>query len=311
LRAINDSIPAELERICLKAVTKNVTDRYTTALDFADDLDRWRSGCHTGSVTPDITPLVAARTRHIKLLVVAACGLLLGLVVWQTLPGILTVGQKQQPQVVVAAAPAVVPAVEQEGWESLFQEPPVIIAWQAGFGQEPPTFNRKTNSYSVMSQTHTWMATANSHTANSIKLRADVEMANWHGNAGLFWDLHVDRDSGKRVAWAIVVKRFDTNSPVVTLQIVDLVLERGLGDRDTIREFNIVNQINAPLPKASSAHIEVAVNSAALRVQVDDFTWEPTAGFENRFWLGAEPGFVGMLGNAGRATVRKFEGCLK
>jgi serine/threonine protein kinase/formylglycine-generating enzyme required for sulfatase activity len=37
-RQTNDSIPKELERICLKAVSKRATDRYTTAKDFADDL---------------------------------------------------------------------------------------------------------------------------------------------------------------------------------------------------------------------------------------------------------------------------------
>ena len=37
-RQINDTIPKELERICLKALSKRVTDRYTTAKDMADDL---------------------------------------------------------------------------------------------------------------------------------------------------------------------------------------------------------------------------------------------------------------------------------
>jgi serine/threonine protein kinase/formylglycine-generating enzyme required for sulfatase activity len=37
-RQINDIIPKELERICLKALSKRATDRYTTAKDFADDL---------------------------------------------------------------------------------------------------------------------------------------------------------------------------------------------------------------------------------------------------------------------------------
>jgi hypothetical protein len=38
LRQIKDSIPAELERICLKALSKRVNERYTTAKDFADEL---------------------------------------------------------------------------------------------------------------------------------------------------------------------------------------------------------------------------------------------------------------------------------
>ena len=37
-RQINDTIPKELERICLKALAKRATDRYSTARDMADDL---------------------------------------------------------------------------------------------------------------------------------------------------------------------------------------------------------------------------------------------------------------------------------
>jgi len=37
-RQIDDTIPKEVERICLKALSKRATDRYTTAKDLADDL---------------------------------------------------------------------------------------------------------------------------------------------------------------------------------------------------------------------------------------------------------------------------------
>ena len=37
-RQIDDAIPKELERICLKALSKRASDRYTTARDLADDL---------------------------------------------------------------------------------------------------------------------------------------------------------------------------------------------------------------------------------------------------------------------------------
>ncbi len=42
-RQTNDTIPKELERICLRALSKRATDRYTTAKDFADDLRHWLS----------------------------------------------------------------------------------------------------------------------------------------------------------------------------------------------------------------------------------------------------------------------------
>ena len=37
-RQINDAVPRELERICLKSLSRRASDRYTTALDLADDL---------------------------------------------------------------------------------------------------------------------------------------------------------------------------------------------------------------------------------------------------------------------------------
>ena len=40
-RELDDTIPVELERICLKALSKRVSDRYTTAVELADDLLHW------------------------------------------------------------------------------------------------------------------------------------------------------------------------------------------------------------------------------------------------------------------------------
>ncbi len=40
-RDLRNTIPAELERICLKALSKRASDRYATAADFAADLEQW------------------------------------------------------------------------------------------------------------------------------------------------------------------------------------------------------------------------------------------------------------------------------
>jgi eukaryotic-like serine/threonine-protein kinase len=42
LRQIDDQIPRELERICLKALSKRPSNRYSTAMDMADDLRRFK-----------------------------------------------------------------------------------------------------------------------------------------------------------------------------------------------------------------------------------------------------------------------------
>jgi serine/threonine protein kinase/formylglycine-generating enzyme required for sulfatase activity len=42
-RQLNDTIPKELDRVCLKALSKRVSDRYSTALDLAEDLRHWQA----------------------------------------------------------------------------------------------------------------------------------------------------------------------------------------------------------------------------------------------------------------------------
>ena len=54
-RQIDDTIPKELERICLKALSKRASDRYTTAMDMADDL-RFFLQTVLGTPSPVIAP---------------------------------------------------------------------------------------------------------------------------------------------------------------------------------------------------------------------------------------------------------------
>jgi serine/threonine protein kinase/formylglycine-generating enzyme required for sulfatase activity len=42
-RQLDDLIPKELDRICLRALGKRASDRYSTAIDFAEDLRHWQS----------------------------------------------------------------------------------------------------------------------------------------------------------------------------------------------------------------------------------------------------------------------------
>jgi eukaryotic-like serine/threonine-protein kinase len=51
-RQIDDRIPKELERICLKALSKRASERYTTARDMADDLRCWRTHSTDTGVLP-------------------------------------------------------------------------------------------------------------------------------------------------------------------------------------------------------------------------------------------------------------------
>ena len=54
-RQYDDSIPKELERICLKSLSKRASDRYTTAKDMADDLRHFVSDARQTGAVPRST----------------------------------------------------------------------------------------------------------------------------------------------------------------------------------------------------------------------------------------------------------------
>lgn len=82
-RQLNHAIPRELERICMKALSKKISDRYPTAADMAEDLEQWRtSDMSVGSVAsarmaplslPDT--LTTDRTLDLETVVVVPHGL--------------------------------------------------------------------------------------------------------------------------------------------------------------------------------------------------------------------------------------------
>jgi formylglycine-generating enzyme required for sulfatase activity len=65
-RQINDQIPKELERICLKALAKRATDRYSTARDMADDLRSFLAEASGGSLSGGLPAPVGLDSRAIR-----------------------------------------------------------------------------------------------------------------------------------------------------------------------------------------------------------------------------------------------------
>lgn len=60
-RRLWDSVPSELERICLKALSKRVSDRYSTATAFAEDLEEWLKPSSVETVTTKKTVQVVPK----------------------------------------------------------------------------------------------------------------------------------------------------------------------------------------------------------------------------------------------------------
>ena len=63
-RQIRREIPSDLESICLKAMRQEVDERYETAAEFAEDLDRYLSGESTRAASSGLLDVVARELRR-------------------------------------------------------------------------------------------------------------------------------------------------------------------------------------------------------------------------------------------------------
>src|SRR5262249_16979021 len=73
---LNKAIPAELETIVLKAMAKNLEERYSTAQELADDLRRYLEDKPIKAKRPSLRQRAQKWARRHKTLVRAAAGLL-------------------------------------------------------------------------------------------------------------------------------------------------------------------------------------------------------------------------------------------
>ncbi len=119
LRTIDETISPELERVCLKCLSKAVEDRYTTAADLARDL----TGClekEPTTLSPPDTPRRPRRTVLVgSLLTVVALALLVVFHPWSPAPPGKTALQPTAPRASVEPTPGV--------WNNLLDEPPSIL----------------------------------------------------------------------------------------------------------------------------------------------------------------------------------------
>jgi predicted Ser/Thr protein kinase/energy-coupling factor transporter ATP-binding protein EcfA2 len=63
-RQLNDAIPKELDRICLKGLALRASDRFSTAKDFADELEHWLSSSATQASLPHQPQEMGEIMRH-------------------------------------------------------------------------------------------------------------------------------------------------------------------------------------------------------------------------------------------------------
>ena len=189
LRTIDDTIPVELERICLKCLARNVEERFTTAADLARELRALEvpAGAHS------------PRGKSAWLLVALTAGVVIAAVLlWgrfrpsppdssdpqsQT-PGSNSGGSKQDPENSVEA-----------DWRKRLGRLPEKILWPGFRGKSTEIFDPNHNAYQVFSSGIRLYDLGKLPDGASV-VSVEIEQPKRSGNIGIFLGYHEGRVQG-------------------------------------------------------------------------------------------------------------------
>ena len=304
-RSIDDSLPAELERICLKCLARSLADRYTTALDLANDLTHWQER----SATPSGSQVSRDWGKRPSLVVAITAVAVLA----AFLSGMFARRADDTPPKVqsknvlgIVAAPSLGSSVLQPGRSvSLFERQPTIIVWRPGVNQEPPIHDLQAKTYTIRSPGDLMLASTMTQPQQPFVLHATFSIQDDVGSAGFVWGLHTTKRDGIRRCYAIYLRRLRENRPW-SLLVEELQLQRIGGDRSVVRSTLAYEERNVEIENGDHVRlvIEVSADRISLRLN-DEPAWEPTTDERAAQYLPDQPAEIGVLGNGSRVTFHE------
>jgi serine/threonine protein kinase len=259
-RTIDDSIPRDLERICLKCLSKAAGERYSTARDLADDLRKWLSS----------TTVAAARRSPGQIVFAVSAAILLLAVVVVAIqqrerqpapstpsggpkrPGDSVDGAKDNPPAEplepgplkgAGAASSSLSALE-HAWQSELGALPREIIWPGyksggvhGFRQDP-------QAYEVISEPIRVIQLGTLERP-SARLGITLEQPVWSGSVGLFLgyrDAETAEGRAAQMQW-IYGERFETREgrPVYRIRRAVVRISPLLGYSVPVKELGYVD----------------------------------------------------------------------
>ena len=214
LRAIDDNVPPELERICLKCLSKEVSHRYTTAADVAHDVRRWsRSRTKSPRRIPAVV-LWGAVALSVSIPVsVLTVQWLTGQ--WLTGPraaatsGTVTTddGQPQHGSRPASATTGgetsggetSAAAADPLGWRTRLGADPVELLWPAYRGTSAIGFRNELQAYEINSDA-VRLVQLGKLAEPATKVAISFRQPLWHGGAGLFFGYREGHYEGRLCA---------------------------------------------------------------------------------------------------------------
>ena len=257
-RSIDDTIPVELERICLRCLEKEVSKRYSTGRDLADDLQKWIA--------------LQQPVSHRGHLAIATLALLLAGV------GLFAFGSKNK----VTAIPSVedpTVTLDQRGQRlELLGQPLDEIATLKGDATDFLHLDNVERTLTLRSERNLWVLAANDRGRPPLSIRGTMLVDGWIGSAGFVWGLSNDPKAfpaRNPQCFAILLERYDPNGPV-KLSLKQLFIDEFLQGSRWVNHVKTLAEAPVKGPVNRFQALEVVLHETGVEVWIDgQVVWKP------------------------------------
>ncbi len=262
LRTVDDTIPEELERICMKCLAKSVTDRYTTAGDLARDLRKWLAESDGAGRSNGTTQAPFERTLLQRYGL--GVGFTIGMVLVIAIIAAFSFQSFLRPDPLPKTQPDSPPVIEPSplspnGWHPLWLEKPGKLV---GPADSTATLDLDNQMILVVSEKGTCLALFGEIWESTYKFRVQVKPFDWKTKFAIVFGYHSDPKT-KFYRFQMIRPRFSIeNNKKSELTIYRLLMPNFHGGNENFLAARPItySTLNDVFPKKERLEISVIDN---------------------------------------------------
>ncbi len=321
-RQLVEGIPSELERICLRCLSKPISGRWKTARDLASALRAWHAASPLGAIEPPSSVALVGTSRSIGRWKTAASAIAVSAVAVSLLAFALQPAKKGEEERLAAIAPA---RTELRAWsfddQAPFRQFPLLtrsprrLAWPIPGRAASLDHDADEAKLSINSKSLTLVELGQTQ-ATEFRLDAELFKSANAGSSGLFWGYQSDSTHPKRSScFAVFLKCFAGVKSQPSFHVVASYLEfieAPSGEISMCTQVDIVSDPVEP-PQARGDQLECSVNrfgfgevmwnrQSLTRILNAASKWASEDKAESRKWRTA--GHYGVMNMMGSTLVR-------
>ena len=304
LRSIDDTIPIQLDEICLKCLAKDVKHRYATGTDLAAALDAYLTSIpETVGVPKPTRPSPWYKDYFWNPISAVVVTSLVAGTIW-SIPSPKSSNPKQpNPEETlskeeVRSALLVAPLTQSQQWVPLFDGRVEEIS--ATRQRETDFYEQDTKKSKLTARVEDslWLFGTKHAGRSPLRIRGRVTVDDWIGTVGFVWGLSTDADlpEGRFPScYACVIERSDPNGSAY-LAIRKIRTTEYFLDKLEIGPQHTLGLKEIALPGKAPVDLEIVVDQKGVTVKLDFIeVWNPVIDARSTDELSTTFGKVGVM----------------